>query len=129
MSEDDRMLISMLAGNTAFEVNVEFCEDGTFTYEVSTDEVEEALSDSVSKIASFFVDFDVSMFTDRLISAAFDDVLKSEKTEYYGTYKSKDGVITATDDDGETLLFKVTANRLTEIDSKQKSVLSFKRKK
>ena len=129
MSEEERMLLSLLAGNTAFEVNVEFCEDGTFTYEVSTDEVEEALSDSVSKIASFFINFDLSVFTDRLIDLAFEDTLSSEKTEYYGTYKSKDGIITATDDDGEILLFKVTANRLTEIDNNKKNILSFKRNK
>lgn len=129
MSEDDRMLLSLLAGNTAFEVKVEFCEDGTFTYEVNTDEVEKALSNSVSKIASFFIDFDLSLFTDRLISAAFQDVLGDEKTDYYGNYSAKNGIITATDEDGDVLFFKVTANRLTELDSKKNKVLEFKRNK
>lgn len=126
MTEEDRTLISLLAGNTVFEINAEFCDDGTFTYEINTDKISEALSNSVSKIASFFIDIDVSMFTDRLIEYAFQDLLKSSKTEYFGKYtKSDDGLITAVD--GDNIYFKVTSSRLIQIDEQGNKVITFKK--
>lgn len=126
MATEDKLLLSMLAGNIMFEVDAEFCEDGTFTYTLNTDEVEEAVSNAVSSIASYFIDIDISIFTDRLVEAAFQDILSGEKTDYAGTYtKTDDGFITATDE--YNLYFKVTANKLIQVDEQGNEVIALKK--
>lgn len=126
MSDEDKMLMSMLAGNIMFEVDAEFTEDGSFTYIMNTDKLEEAISGSVSTILGFFMSFDVSMFVERLVEAAMKDAMASSKQEYYGTYtKADDGLITATD--GENLYFKVSASTLLQVDQNGEKVLRFKK--
>lgn len=133
MAEEDRMLLSMLAGNLMFEMDAEFCEDGTFTYTINTDEVKEAVSDSVSQIASYFIDIDLSMFTDRLIEAAFEDVMETTQSEYVGEYTtSDDGLITANDEgllkgsEPSVLYFKMISKRLVQVDEEGNQVFVFK---
>lgn len=134
MAEEDRMLLSMLAGNIMFEMNAEFCDDGTFTYTVNIDEVKKSISDSVSKITSFFIDIDLSMFTDRLIEAVFDDVLESTQSEYVGEYTtSGDGLIIAKDEgllkgsEPSVLYFKVISKKLVQVDEHGEQVFVFRR--
>lgn len=133
MSEEDRLLLSMIAGNVMFEMNVEFCEDGTFTYTINTDEVKEEISASVSKITSLFIDIDLSMFTDRLVEAVFDDVLETGQSEYVGEYTvSDDGLITAKDEglikgsEPAVIYFKMISKRLVQVDEEGNQVFAFK---
>lgn len=133
MSEEDRLLLSMLAGNLMFEMNAEFCDDGSFTYTINTDEVKKAVSDSVSQIASYFIDIDLSMFTDRLIEAAFEDVMETTQSEYVGQYTtSDDGIIIANDEgllkgsEPSVLYFKIISKRLVQIDEEGNQVFVFK---
>lgn len=78
----------------------------------------------MSTFTSWFFDYDISIFTDRLVEAALQDVLSETKTNYLGDYsKSDDGVITAID--GDKLLFKIKANRLIQIDDNNNEVLVF----
>lgn len=134
MAEEDRMLLSMLAGNIMFEMNAEFYDDGTFTYTVNIDEVKKSISDSVSKITSFFIDIDLSMFTDRLIEAVFDDVLESTQSEYVGEYTtSGDGLIIAKDEgllkgsEPSVLYFRVISKKLVQVDEHGEQVFVFRR--
>lgn len=133
MAEEDRLLLSMIAGNVMFEMNVEFCEDGTFTYTINTDEVKEEIADSVSKITSFFIDIDLSMFTDRLVEAVFDDVLETGQSEYVGEYTvADDGLITAKDEglikgsEPAVIYFKMISKRLVQVDEEGNQVFAFK---
>lgn len=124
MNDEDKALFSMLAGNTVMEIDVEFCEDGSFTYDINTDKIEKAVSKSVSTFTSWIFDYDISVFTDRLVEAALQDVLSGSKNNYLGDYtKSKDGIITAID--GDKLLFKIKANRLIQIDDNGDEVITF----
>lgn len=133
ISEDDRLLLSMLAGNLMFEMEAEFCEDGTFTYTINADEVKEAVSNSVSQIASFFIDIDLSLFTDRLIEAAFEDVMNAKQSEYVGEYSvSDDGLITANDEgllkgsEPAVIYFKMISKHLVQLDEEGNQVFVFK---
>lgn len=124
MADEDKALFSMLAGNTVMGIDVEFCEDGSFTYDINTDEIEKAVSKSVSTFTSWIFDYDISIFTDRLVEAALQDVMSSSKNNYLGDYtKSDDGIITAVD--GDKLLFKIKANRLIQIDDNGDEVITF----
>lgn len=133
ISEDDRLLLSMLAGNLMFKMEVEFYDDGTFTYTINSDEVKEAVSDSVSKIASYFIDIDFSLFTDRLIEAAFDDVMNTTQSEYVGEYAvSDDGLITANDEgllkgsEPAVIYFKMISKHLVQVDEDGNQLFVFK---
>ena len=124
MADEDKALFSLLAGNTVMGIDVEFCEDGSFTYDINTDEIENAISKSVSTFTSWFFDYDISIFTDRLVEAALQDVMSGNKNNYLGDYsKSDDGIITAID--GDKLLFKIKANRLIQIDDNGDEVITF----
>lgn len=124
MADEDKALFSMLAGNTVMGIDVEFCEDGSFTYDINTEEIENAVSKSISTFTSWFLDYDISIFTDRLVEAALQDVMSGSKNNYLGDYsKSEDGIITAVD--GDKLLFKIKANRLIQIDDNGDEVITF----
>lgn len=124
MSEDDRMLMSMLAGNIMFEIDVEFCEDGSFTYIMNTDKLQEEISNSINKIIGFFFSYDVSLFVDRLVGTVLQDSFQSSKKEYAGKYtRSESNLITATD--GDTIYFKVTDGYLIQIDDEGNNILRF----
>lgn len=126
MAEEDMALFSLLAGNTVMGIDVEFFEDGSFTYDINTDEIESAFSTSISTFTSWIFDYDISVFIDRLVESAFQDVMGGSKNNYLGDYtKSEDGIITAIDED--KMLFKVKANRLIQIDEDGNEILTFKR--
>lgn len=126
MSQEDKMLLSMLAGNVMFEIDAEFCADGTFTYKINTEALEKALSESVSAIVSFFSDIDLSVFAERLVEAAMQDAMKSSKSDYAGSYsKSEDGLIIAVDE--ENLYFTVDANRLIQVDEDGTEIINFEK--
>ena len=109
MEEEDKALFSMLAGNTVMGIDVEFCEDSSFTYEINTEEIEKAVSKSISTFTSWIFDFDISLFTDRLVEAALQDVMSGSKNKYLGDYtKSSDGIITAIDEEKCFLKLKLT---------------------
>lgn len=124
MSDEDKAFMAMMAGSTMFEIDAQFSEDGTFTYVMNTDKLQEAVSNTVSTIFGFFIKFDISLFIDRIVDAALQDALKSSQQNYAGTYtKSDSGLITATD--GQTLYFKVNGSSLVQIDEDGNEVLRF----
>lgn len=124
MSDEDRLLLSMLAGDIMFEIDAEFCEDGTFTYVMNTDQLQEAISTTVSTVLGYFMKYDISLFTDRLVEAALQDALQSSKQNYSGNYtRSESNLITATD--GDKLYFKISGNTLIQIDNNGNDVLKF----
>lgn len=125
MNDEDKLLFSMLAGNIMFEMDAEFLEDGTFSYVINTDKLEDGLSQSVSTIAGYFLDFDISLFTDRLIEAALSEVTQNLKDDYIGTYTVEGDIITA-EDEG-TLYFKVSANRLIQLDEEGNEFVRFEK--
>lgn len=129
MSDEDRMLMAMLAGNIAFEVDVQFYGDGTFAYLVNTDQLQKALSDTVNTMFGFFFSYDISLFTDRLLEMAMKDAMQDVKQSYYGTYtKDANDIITAVDG-GEYIYFRLAVGRLIQIDSAGNEVLVFTKQK
>ncbi|MBR3642037.1 MAG: hypothetical protein IKN57_00880 [Parasporobacterium sp.] len=124
MSEEDRLLLSMLAGNIMFEAEAEFSEGGMFSYNMNTDKLKEAISESASTILGFFLSVDLSLFTDRLIESILQEELKSTQKNISGTYtKSENGMITA--NAGETLYFKINGNILSQLDANGREIMSF----
>ena len=126
MASEDRAILAALAGDVVFEIDLEFCKDGTFSYILNTDKLEQEFSKTISTLSSLFFDIDVSLFTDRIVKVAVKDVMKTSKSEYLGEYeKVENGSITAID--GEKLFFKVIANQVIQVDEKGNKILSFKK--
>lgn len=124
MSDEDRATMALLSGNVVMGIDAEFFEDGSFSYSVDTDQVKEGFSKTINSITSWFLDFDISIFTDRIIEAALRDVMSGTKMDYLGDYtKSEDGLIMAVDED--VFYFRTKANRLIQIDSEGNDVLIF----
>lgn len=124
MSDEDQFLLSLLAGDIMFEIDAEFCEDGTFIYVMNTDKLQKAISDSVSTVLGYFMSFDISLFTDRLVEATLCDGLQDSKHDYNGTYTtSESGLISAKD--GAVLNFMIKGNTLVELDSEGNEILEF----
>lgn len=126
MAVEDRAILAALAGDVVFEIDLEFCKDGTFSYILNTDKLEQEFSKTISTISSLFFDIDISLFTERIVKVAVKDVMKTTKSEYLGKYeKSEKGIITAMDE--EKLLFKVIANQVIQVDENGEKILGFKK--
>ena len=124
LSIEDRTLLALLGGKTVFEIDVEFFEDGSFAYEMNTDKLEDAVSNSISTVLEMFIGFDLSLFVDRLVEAAMQDVMEGSKRNYYGKYKvGDDDLIIATD--GDELYFRVAYGRLIQLDSDGEEIVKF----
>ena len=120
ITESDSMILTMLAGSTLFEIDVEFTKDGTFSYVTNMDKLQDEISKSVSAILGFFIDFDISLFTDRIVEAA----IQNSKQEYHGSYvKSESNLITA--EDGDQLFFKLEGKKLIQIDDAGNEIMEF----
>ena len=129
MSGEYQFLLTLIAGSTAFEADVEFYEDGTFAFSMNADKMKEAISSSVSTVAGFFIDQDISAFTDRIIEAAVSEVLLGSDTECYGTYTFDDNSITAIGDDNTTLYFEIKGKTLYLVDEYGDTIMRFSKLK
>ncbi|MBQ9414004.1 MAG: hypothetical protein IJU16_02630, partial [Clostridia bacterium] len=55
LSEEEKLVLSLFTGDTLFEVNLEFMDDGTYEYEIDSQVLQDALSKSLTTILSWFV--------------------------------------------------------------------------
>lgn len=132
LSEEDRATLAMLAGNVMLGIDVEFFEDGSFVYDINTDQLEQGVSEGFSSIVGLMlngfgsgVSDKVSMFVERIVVAAIQDVFKTSKMNYIGDYRVEDGLIIA--EDGDTLFFTVKANRLLQLNGTDSDTIQFTR--
>ena len=125
-----RALLSIVAGNVAFEVDLELTDHGTFSYETNTDALKEKIADSAGTVAGFFVkNIDLSEIIDRCVEAVLpENILGSADRECYGVFiKGEDGMLTAVNTKGETLYFKLFGKKLVQLDKDGETVLTFER--
>ena len=59
LSAEDQTIISLLAGNVAYEMSVEFCEDNTYSYVMNMDKFREEIQKSASTVLGYFISFDI----------------------------------------------------------------------
>lgn len=98
MSSEELMMLSMLAGTVLFEVDLEFKANGEFTYDINTDALEEALTDTYSSLLGFMMDEDVSDIASDFIEGAFEMYPNDFPMNYEGVYEmDEDGFITIPD--------------------------------
>ncbi|MCR5611636.1 MAG: hypothetical protein K6F68_07420 [Clostridiales bacterium] len=124
-----RLLIATLAGNTAFEIDVEFSDDGTFTYETNTETLKKAASGSANTLLGFFVkDLDLSLFIDNALNAILPETAVGKNRDCYGTYeRDEDGMLTVTTTDGTVLYFRAFGKKLVQFDENGELLLTFTR--
>lgn len=126
-SEDyeEGLLLSMLTGDLLFEVDAEFCNDGTFTYVINTQPLLDGLSDSVGSILGMLGGGDMSLFVERLFAYACGNALSGTKFDYAGTYTVEDDLVTAYDE--ESLYFTVDGDTLIQYDADGYEILRLER--
>ena len=116
LPDDYQFVLSLIAGSVAFEVDVEFFDDGTFLYIMNADKLKESISDSVSTVAGLFIQEDVSKFTDGIIEAVIERYLFGSDSECNGTYVIEGNTITA-NADNKVLKFEIKGKHLFQLDS------------
>lgn len=124
-----RLLIATLAGNTAFEIDVEFAGNGTFTYETNTETLKRSAAGSANTLLGFFVkDLDLSRFIDNALNAILPETEVGKNRDCYGTYeRDDDGMLTVTTTDGTILYFREFGEKLVQLDADGNTLLSFSR--
>ena len=125
MAEEYQFLLTLIAGSVAFDVDVSFYEDGTFEYSMNTDDIKDSISSSVSTVAGWFIDQDISSFTNRVVDAVVEEFLLGSDTHCSGTYTVVGDIITANGDDHTVLQFELKDNYLYQLDENGESILRF----
>ena len=122
-----RIPIAIFAGNTAFEVDVEISNDGTFTYETNTEALKDSVSGTVSTIVGYFLkEIDLTVFIDNAAAAVLPETVMGKERDCFGTFeRSDDGMITVTTTTGELLYFKVFGKKLVQLDADGNHILVF----
>lgn len=126
LSDEERMILTLLGGNVLFSVEMEFAKNGDFSYRMNTDDLEQALSNSINKIAGWFIKFDISVFTERLLRIALDEVMEDYQKTYIGSYTASGTDLTA-DCEGNTFSFSYHAGTIVQYDGSGKQYLLFNR--
>ena len=124
-----RLLIAVGAGNTAFEVDVEIANDGTFTFESNTDKMKEEIAGSANTLIGLLYDkFDFSLYIDRAIEAILPETVMGEDRDCFGTFeRDVDGALLVTTTEGETLRFRRFGKLLVQLDPEGAEVLKFQK--
>lgn len=127
MSEEDLLILSLIAGNVIFDVYVEFYDNGDFKYTLDTKQMEESISGALNTIIGWFIDFNLKTFVNNLVQVAYQDMADAGKQYNIGTYTVHNGTIEATTQNGEKLYFRIFHDDLTELDSNGNDFLLFER--
>ncbi len=125
LSDDDRLIITLLAGSVAYEIDAEFRDDNTYSYVMNMEQFRDGIKQSASTIIGVFLGFDLDVFVDRIFDLVFDEM---DMTEYssYGTYSVDDnGIITAVG--SEALYFRVSSGVLEQLGDSGQVIMSFDR--
>ncbi len=123
LSAEDRAIVSLLAGNIAYEMNVEFCEDNTYSYVMNMDKFREEIQKSASTILGFFISFNLDLFIDRIVDLVLDSYGATERSSYGSYTVDEDGLITASGSD--TQYFKYTSGTLHQLNEEGQIILTF----
>jgi len=112
LSDEDQAILALVAGNCLMEIDVEFSDDGTFTYVVNTDDLEEAVSGSVGNLVGLFISSNISSLINNFVSVLLKSSIDAS-SDMYGRYTVDDqGIITADSTSGTTLYFSVYGNNV-----------------
>lgn len=123
LSDEDRIIVSLLAGKTAYEMHVEFCEDNTYSYVMDMDKFREEVRNSASTIVGYLFSFNVDLFVDRIVELLLDSYGATERSSY-GSYSiDEHGLITAVGSD--TQYFRFTSGTLHQLNEDGQVILTF----
>ena len=123
LSDEDRVIVSLLAGNVAYEMEAEFFEDNTYSYVMNMDKFKEGIQNSANTILGYFMKFNIDLFVDRIVELVLDSMGASERSSY-GTYSvDENGLITAVGSD--TQYFNFSSGTLHQLDEDGQVILTF----
>jgi hypothetical protein len=125
LSSIGKKILSKVAGDTTFEVEMEFTEDGYFYYDVNMDKLKESLSGPIGSVVGFFVHVDVSEMVESLLEAAFHDAVDSCRESFSGTYTA-DGSKLICDCGDRELCFRIQGGRIIQLNEDGTDFLVFK---
>ncbi len=112
---DEFRAVTFLTGDKLFDIYAQFNEDGTFTYDLDTTELERNLSQNVGTLFNLLAGLGAAELVKGLIAHGFGFAADTMKLSYAGVYSiDKNGIITATD--GETFYFTLSSDILHETD-------------
>ena len=123
LSDEDRTIVSLLAGSVAYEMDVEFCEDHTYSYVLNMDKFRDEIQKSTSTILGFFFNFNIDLFVDRIVDLILDGYGATTKSSYGNYSVDDDGLITAVGSD--TQYFTYSSGTIHQLNSEGQVILTF----
>lgn len=128
-----RLLIAIAAGNTAFEVDVNVANDGTFSFETNTEKMKSEIGDSADTLLGLIpVKVDLAEYLSPYIDRALDEIMPitamGKDRDCFGTFvREADGTLLVTVTTGETLRFKRFGDLLVQLDENGAQLLKFEK--
>ena len=126
-SEIVKTVNQVLTGGKELGVIVEFKEDGSFTYDFDTTELEQALSGSAAAAIFLFTGLNASGIIDSIIGSIVKNALNISGAVKSGTYKTEDGYLICVED--ENLVFKVENGTLVQYKENGDTFMTFAKEK
>lgn len=123
LTDEDRVIVSLIAGDIAYEMDAEFCEDYTYSYVMNMDKFRAEIQKSATTIVGYLFSFNIDLFVDRIVDLVLDSMGATERSSY-GTYSiDENGLITAVGSD--TQYFKFISGTLHQLNENGEVILTF----
>lgn len=123
LSDEDRVFVSLLAGNVAYEMDVEFFEDNTYSYIMNMDKFREEIQKSASTVVGFLFSFNIDLFIDRIVDLLLDSYGATTRSSYGSYTIDESGLITAVGSD--TQYFRFSSGTLHQLNEDGQVILTF----
>ena len=104
-------------------MDVEFCEDDTYSYVMNMDKFREEIQKSASTILGYFISFNLDLCVDRIVDLALDSYGATARSSYGSYTVDEDGLITAVGSD--TQYFRFTSGTLHQLNEDGQVILTF----
>jgi hypothetical protein len=125
LSDEDRVIMTLLAGNVAYETDLVFYDDGTFSWEMNMEQFRSGVREAAGTLVSLLLGFDLDLFIDRIVVLALESAGAGDQSDWGSYTVDGSGLIVAAGN--ETRYFSYAYGKLRQLNGAGDVILVFSR--
>ena len=122
----EKLVANALSDSFRISFNVQFVDDGTFSYNIDRESVRGVILNAISWLGDAFIGVDPSSFIEKLMDKLLLSIMHDKLNDHeFGTYNVSDSVISAATESGKSLSFRLIGGKLVQLSSDGSDLMVF----